>query len=307
MELDIKEFLAICVILVIFGGINYLVFVYDNQSSLINIQGKVISEQSVELNEKDSILEQEKLLNEDKDGDGLTLREERSLMTFDTNIDSDGDSVPDKYDEHPMTGGRMIVKHLEWDYSGKHWTYDLPIPSDVITYYEQKPRPRWASDYSYFSEFIDVNDKGVEILASGLQDFIDQYSEIYKWDYYDKVMFVVSMVRQLHYISDVYVGFDEFTKFPMQTLNDGTGDCEDMAILSAAILKKLNYDVKLLYLDIPDRMNHVAIAVLGDISGTYFERDNKKYFYVETIAKYNFGEFPSQWVGGEGILIDLKE
>jgi hypothetical protein len=144
-------------------------------------------------------------------------------------------------------------------------------------------------------------------LVDGLQNLINQNEETYNLDYYNKIMFVVSMVRQLHYTSDTLVGFDQFSKFPMQTLNDGTGDCEDMAVLAAAILKKMNYDVKLVFLDVLNGENHVAIAVFGeDYAGTYFERNDKKYYYIETIMSgYGFGELPSKWIGGNLVLIDI--
>ncbi len=302
MELDLKEFLAMCVVLIIFSGVFYSLFIFDNQSQIIKVQSYVIKNQNFEMEEKENLLEEERKLDEDRDGDGLTLRQEKKLRTFDTMIDSDQDGVNDKYDEHPSGGGRMIVKHIEWGYSGKLWSLEIGIPSDVISYYEQIPRPRWEGNFSYYSEFIDPNDKGIEKLTGELKNFIDE-----KWDYYDKVMFVASMVQQMHYTSDNLVGFDEFSKFPMQTLNDGTGDCEDFAILAAAILKKMNYDVKFLFLEIPDNENHMAIAVLGEdnYAGTYFIQDGKKYFYVETIARYSFGEYPSRWVDGKALLIDI--
>ena len=307
MELNLKEFLMICGILIILGGMSYFFLILDNQEQLIKIQGYVIKHQGDDIKEKENILEQERILDEDKDGDGLSLRQEKKLRTFDTMIDSDSDGISDKYDEHPAGGGRMIVKYLDWYYANKHWTLELSIPSDVITYYEQVPRPRWRGDYSYFSEFIDFNDKGIEKLTYELKSLIDQYGDEYDWDYYDKIMFVMGMVRQIHYASDILVGFDQFTKFPMQTLNDGTGDCEDIAILAAAILKEMDYDVKLVFLDIPDGENHVAIAVFGEeYTGVYFEKDDKKYYYIETIMSgYGFGEFPSLWSGGNVILIDI--
>lgn len=249
----------------------------------------------------------ERAMNTDNDGDGLTYRQELELGTSDFNPDSDGDSVPDKYDEHPTGGGRMIVKYLEWDYT-THWTWELNIPLDVVTFYEKVPRPTWQGSYSYYSEFIDFNDKGIERLANGLKDAIDKYGKQYGWDYYDQVMFVVRMVQQLRYASDILVGFDDYTKYPMQTLNDGTGDCEDMAILTAAILKKIGYDVKLIFLNIPDGRTHLAVGVWGHDTypGTYFPKDNKKYFYIETTATgWDFGEFPTVWNGSTGILIDV--
>jgi hypothetical protein len=292
-------YIGIILLILIIGG-----YFFYNQQILLQQkeQQKQITQQ--ELNTE---RENQRILNEDKDRDGLTYSEEQKLGTSDNNPDTDNDAVPDKYDEHPTGGGRMVVKYLEWDYT-THWTWELNIPSDVITYYEQVSRPTWQGSHSYYSEFIDFNDKGIERLANGLKDSIDKYSEQYGWDYYDKVMYAVRMVQQLHYASDILVGFDDYTKYPMQTLNDGTGDCEDMAILTTAILNKLGYDVKLIFLNIPDGQTHLAVGVWGHdtYTGTYWSKDNRKYFYIETTAPgWDFGEFPTQWSGSTAILVDV--
>jgi hypothetical protein len=294
MERGFKIFLIVLVILMTLVGMGY--YIYNQQ--------QVISQQRQEI---EAEVERQRILNEDKDNDGLTLREELELGTSDTNPDSDGDSVPDKYDAHPTGGGRMAVKYLEWDYGG-HWTWELTIPSDVITYYEQIPRPTWKGSHLYYSEFIDFNDRGIERLANGLQECIDNYGSQHGWDYYDNVTFVVSMVQHLHYSQDILVGFDDYTKYPMQTLNDETGDCEDFAILSAAILDRLGYDVKLIFVYIPDGRTHLAIAVWGHDTypGTYWTENNKKYFYIETTAPgWDIGEFPDEFQGSTGLLIDV--
>lgn len=285
-------------------------FVLFKQQQTIEQQNAAIAYQTAQKEaaqaEINSKIQEEKLLSQDNDGDGLNLREEQLRGTSDYNSDTDGDSVPDKYDEHPLGGDRNIVKYLKWDYITP-WTWELDIKADVITYYEQKPRPTWHGDYSYYSEFIETNDPGIKRLASGLRSTINEYGQ--QWDYYNQVMFVVSMVQQMHYASDILVGFDDYTKFPMQTLNDGTGDCEDMSILTAAILKELNFDVKLIFLSIPDGRTHVAIGVWGidNYPGTYWSKDNRKYFYIETTnLGWDFGEYPTEFSGSTGRLIDIK-
>lgn len=310
-----KNIFIILIILIILGGIGY--FAYHQQKIIKEQKEEIETQRSekeaaqAEAQKKQQEIEAEKerqrILNQDKDNDGLTLREEQNLGTSDNNPDTDGDSVPDKYDEHPVGGGRMVVKYLAWDYGGT-WTWELNIPSDVINYYEQVPRPIWKGSHSYYSEFIDFNDKGIERLANGLKTSIDAHSEHYGWDYYDHVMYVVSLVQHLHYASDILVGFDDYTKYPMQTFNDGTGDCEDMAILTAAILDRLGYDVKLIFLNIPDGRKHLAVGVWGHDTypGTYWIENNKKYFYIETTATgWDFGKFPMQWVGSTATLIDV--
>jgi len=60
----------------------------------------------------------------------------------------------------------------------------------------------------------------------------------------------------------------ETPKFPLQTLITGGGDCEDMAVLIASMLKAApeNYVVKLVYMDAdnptaPENVNHVVVWV----------------------------------------------
>ncbi len=239
-----------------------------------------------------------KEMQEDIDKDGLTKAEEKKLGTSDYSMDTDRDGVPDKYDIVPKGKGRNVVKYLSWTYKTP-WKWEVTIPIDVISYYEKVKRPKWRGNYSYFAKFIDANDTGIQKLAEGLAGAI-QTKENKKrpWTYYEEVMFVVRMVQSLRYTDDKLTGFDDYTKYPMQTINDGTGDCEDMAILAAAILHKLEYDVKLVYLDpLNSNVAHLAIAVQGEnVKGTYWTKNGKKYYYIETTSnEFKFGELPEEW------------
>lgn len=277
----------------------------------ILLQSEQMKIQNIQIENQRNTIEEEKtnqqVMNEDKDIDGLTYQEEIKLGTSDNDSDSDDDGVPDKYDEHPTGGGRNTVKYLQWSYL-EDWNWELTIPADVISYYEQI-RPTWQGDYSkYYSEFIDSKDVGIQQMALGLKNIIDKKKN--QWTYYDEVMFIVRLVQALHYSSDELVGFDDYPKYPMQTINDGTGDCEDMAILAAALLKELNYDVILIKLsNIPgSSSNHLAIGVLGTYidKGTYIEKNGKPYFYIETTSSRKFGEFPEQFKGCTFELIDIQ-
>ncbi len=266
--------------------------------------------EEAKINERktDQAREKAKKLQSDDDGDGLTLAEEKRLGTSDTKIDSDDDGIPDKYDIIPTRTGRKVVKYISWQYKTP-WKWEIGLPVDVISYYEKVPRPKWTGDKSYYADFIDANDIGIEQLAEGLNEAIQTNKSKLKWTYYDEVMFIVSMVQQLHYTSDALTGFDDFTKYPMQTINDGTGDCEDTAILAAALLHKLEYEVKLVYIDPQDKdVAHLGIAVWGDdTEGKFWSKDGKDFYYIETTdPKWKFGELPEEWKEGTDIeLIDL--
>ena len=96
-----------------------------------------------------------------------------------------------------------------------------------------------------------------------------------------KLNFVIAFVQSLPYTFDEETTpYDEYPRYPVETLFDRGGDCEDTSILVAALLHRIGYDVALLLLE---DAKHVAVGILiSGNHGTYYEYDNKKYFYLET-------------------------
>lgn len=74
----------------------------------------------------------------------------------------------------------------------------------------------------------------------------------------------------------------EYPKYPIETLVDGSGDCEDYSILAASILKCMDYEVALIILE-----DHVALGIGGatDLPGAFIEHNDRRYFYCEMTAK----------------------
>ena len=73
---------------------------------------------------------------------------------------------------------------------------------------------------------------------------------------------------------------------------DQCGDCEDKTFLIAGLLKERGYDVVTLIM--PD---HMALGIAGtDIPGSYYERNGKKYYYVETTSsRWKIGDIPNEY------------
>ena len=72
------------------------------------------------------------------------------------------------------------------------------------------------------------------------------------------------------------------------------GDCEDQAILTTALLKRMGYDVALLLCP-----GHAAVGVAGaeGLPGSYVEDPTTgvRYFYAETTTDgWRLGEFPAE-------------
>ena len=91
----------------------------------------------------------------------------------------------------------------------------------------------------------------------------------------------------------MFTGYEEYWKYPVETLYDQGGDCEDTSILFSAIAEAMGYNTSLLLFP-----GHMAAGVDLDgnygISKTYFETGGYRFYYCETTATgYHVGDKPS--------------
>lgn len=124
--------------------------------------------------------------------------------------------------------------------------------------------------------------------------------------------FVVAFCQELPYQKDQpnplsLVKIEDYPKYPVETLLDKGGDCEDKAILAAVLLKELDYDVALILY--PD---HLAVGI--ELPETeiphshYFPYNGKRYFYTETTSKgWPIGIMPNEVKGRAGLIFPLQE
>ena len=113
---------------------------------------------------------------------------------------------------------------------------------------------------------------------------------------------VVSFIQSLPYTSDnVTTGFDDYPRYPIETLVHDGGDCEDTSILASALLDLMGFDVVLINLP-----GHVAIGVAIDAYGTYWTHEGTQYFYVETTGEgWEIGEVPEDHQGQSASVYPL--
>jgi len=91
---------------------------------------------------------------------------------------------------------------------------------------------------------------------------------------------------------------EEDPKFPIETLWEGGGDCEDKAILAAALLKALGYDV--VFVTYPYYFTgHAMLGVAVPLSkGCYVSYRGKKYYLLDVTNKgYRLGQLPQEYQG----------
>lgn len=108
---------------------------------------------------------------------------------------------------------------------------------------------------------------------------------------------VVSFVRSIRYESDQSLhGVDDYFSYPIETLCDEAGDCEDHAFLAATILHHLGHEVALFHLEGQDSA-HLALgynltceaSMLDGVSGPFSASDQhgREFYYIETVPTSN--------------------
>lgn len=182
-----------------------------------------------------------------------------------------------------------------WSYKGNDYgvvmTYDFSYVQKLHSKIGRAP----VFDITKKS-FVDYNDYLIQSLAEFMHKETMYLSDE------DKVGVVLSFVQQCiqYEYDDDYCKKAEYFKYPLETLYDMRGDCEDSSILFAAIVKAMGYDVVLCeYTDLKlyrDK-GHMAVAVaLENCYGMYYEYGGKKYFYCETTnTGWQIGKMPDDY------------
>jgi len=197
--------------------------------------------------------------------------------------------------------GEAITRHFTWSYwpyGDYHWTWEIQIPQTLYDYYRAKPRPPTKNYTVYITDPSDNAYTGN--LARKLKNEADRIG----LNEYDTMHFAASFVQSLAYTSDLTTtGCDEYPRYPIETLVDEGGDCEDTSILLAEVLYTMGYDVVLVSLP-----SHIAIGVLQGqtFCGTYYEHNGKRYFYLETTGEAGrIGVVPHEYASEPAYIYDI--
>jgi hypothetical protein len=138
----------------------------------------------------------------------------------------------------------------------------------------------------------------------GIVEKLQAFSKIEGFTEVQRVSLVVSFVQSIPYTDDlITTGYDEYPRYPLETLIDGGGDCEDTSILASSLLKLMGFDTVLL-----SYPNHMAVGIsVTNISGSYYSSDGKHYYYVETTGKnWKIGEIPPEYKDLSVTILSLE-
>ena len=178
-----------------------------------------------------------------------------------------------------------VIQNYTWKYQRQTRSAEFPI--QLSTYFEFWDRRRPIEPSAWVDMAKDPSDDlYIDYVIQGLNEFAleRRLTEAQKLNY------IITFVQSLPYTVDsVTSPYDEYPRYPVETLFDRGGDCEDTSILVAALLDAMDYDVALLALE-----GHMAVGIVRPNGlGTYYEYDGKRYYYIETTAGgWQIGDFP---------------
>lgn|GEM_PF-1785072 len=237
----------------------------------------------------------------DSGGDGGTVPAAAGAETDDgaANGDAEGDRSNEGMVLGPSDSERYIEVNYTWDYGRDHWSYKLSIPESLYNYYKTIDRKKIKS-YGYY-----VTDPTDDEYLSSLAEKFREAAKKGNYSDYDMVKNIIFFVQNLNYVDDkVGTGYDEYPKFPLETLADEGGDCEDSAILLASLLRELGYGTVLVQFE-----DHMGVGLKGEetIPGSYFEVDGDRYYYVETTSPgWDIGEVPEEMMDRPAKILKLN-
>jgi len=193
---------------------------------------------------------------------------------------------------------------MEWSYKSKRWRYETDIPITIYEHFAQEPRSNNYSEYA-------VNDIDDEWLGYTAKSF-KEISTLEGWNYGDTINFVLSFVQSIEYSYDIdTAGYDEYPRYPIETIVDGTGDCEDTVVMFISILREMGYDVALLlYAD--DEHMAAGVSIPQDLVVSWNQGyelthivspEGESYAYCDTTyAGWRLGEKPDKITGSVQML-----
>jgi len=174
-------------------------------------------------------------------------------VSVDCYVDVDGQHVYKETYSGTVTHVGNITKSYTWRYQGVEYNAKLTFSYDKYhAYRERNPDGRAVTNYSNVTSFITFQSQAVIRLAESLQEAYSSGPIIKNQDF---ASFILSFVQicfdyppySSYMDADKYLyGQDEYFAYPIETIFHGMGDCEDTAILCAALLKALGYNAGVL-------------------------------------------------------------
>lgn len=165
---------------------------------------------------------------------------------------------------------------------------EVPVDKQMYRYYRNLERYTELDDFCLYA----TDENNQKIIADIIQGIREETKDLH----YDDAAMAKEIAKfvqdaiEYQYDSDT-TGRQEYPRYPIETLYEKQGDCEDTSILMAALLKEWGYEVGFLILP-----GHCAVAIRAadDYASTsYYEINGHRYLYIESTGSgWEIGKVP---------------
>lgn len=195
-------------------------------------------------------------------------------------------------------------------------TLAVSVPLPDYRHYRERPRPSYGDNLTWNEMAVEFLDDAIAISTDPGDDaIIDSAARQFEaaalagnLDSGEAVKLVLKFAQSLTYTTDnVSTSSDQYPRYPVETLFEQTGDCEDTSLLAAAILTEMGYDTAFILFEEFDHMGlgiyfpaEWGIKMYGN-SWIYGDSDNvvadgeRRYWYLDTSGKRAMGWAPPEY------------
>ena len=206
-----------------------------------------------------------------------------------------------------MQIGGKVHRDYQWNWNGDTYAVGLDIGYDDYRYakdlYDLGERRQYKPDHVHDKTFVTIGYEDermskytAELVDSLIAAFKEKNPRVTEKDYLN---YLLAFTQYIPYKTDEeFLGFKEYWKFPLETLFDKSGDCEDTSILFVLLAhesrEKLGFGYEVGLQIMP---GHVCAAV--KTSSVSAKTNPFGYIYGETTAlDYDIGDIPSKMKDG---------
>lgn len=300
-----KILASILVGVLLAGGAGYYYYSTVLNPQILELQATVeqLSEDYASLNEEfDTLTDEHEQLSQQLETlqgeytslstDHETLTDEKeALEELYAQLESEYESLLSDYeaafgglDIYPESIS-VLEKLYTWEWDGTERSVSITVPEPLYDYYCEKER-YVTTDYRVYV-LHPYDDQYLEAFANEFK-LIEIEEGLTEENVTD---LVISFIQGMEYSLDQDSEQQgEYPKFPLETLVDGGGDCEDTSILAASLLNAMGHNVSLILLP-----NHLAVGLAVNATGVHWDVNGTDYYYLETTATgWDPGAVPSE-------------
>ena len=206
-----------------------------------------------------------------------------------------------------FNGAETVYYRFEASGHNEH-NLTIAIPLEDYREYRAIPRPSWddyrdkpnnRSYYDFFAEYkLIASHPDDDYIIQAVASKLEETASATGLDDKEKAELALNFIQSFTVTSDnETTPFNEYPRYPLETLFERGGDCEDTSILLAALLTEMGYDVALLLFEDYD---HIGLGInmppeYTMYGNSWIHDDDRRYWYLDTLGKHSIGWCPEPY------------